>query len=328
VAAFGVVPGLDVGKECRLCLSLCLEGSTRQQFSFQGAEEALGHGVVIGIPDTAHGRSHAHLLAAFTKGNCCVLAAPVAVMDDIIRSPGLESHVECHQHELGADVIRDDQHQHQVELRGKTLLDWQLESIRAAGITEIAIVTGYKRELLANRGLVEFHNLRWADTNMVSSLACAETWLKAEPCIVSYSDIFYSPAAVEALMNCQASLAVTYDPNWLELWTQRFGDPLLDAETFRLTSEHALAEIGNKPKSVDEVQGQYMGLLRFTPEGWDEVVRIRSELTAEQCDRMHMTGTLQKVIDAGRIRIDAISYDGEWGEIDSAEDLATYHATK
>ena len=211
-----------------------------------------------------------------------------------------------------------------VELRGKTLLEWQLEALRGAGISEIAIVTGYQRELLANRGLVEFHNTRWAETNMVSSLACAQTWLQAEPCIVSYSDIFYSPAAVLSLMTCTASLAVTYDPNWLELWTQRFGDPLLDAETFRLTPEHTLAEIGNKPKSVEEVQGQYMGLLRFTPAGWAEVLRIRSGLTSEQCDKMHMTGTLQKVIDASRVAIAAVPYDGEWGEVDSAEDLASY----
>lgn len=208
-----------------------------------------------------------------------------------------------------------------VELRGKTLLDWQLEALRAAGIVEIAIVTGYKRELLTGRGLTEFHNARWAETNMVSSLACAQNWLQAEPCIVSYSDIFYSPMAVQSLMTCSASLAVTYDPNWLELWTQRFGDPLLDAETFRLTPEHTLAEIGNKPTSVDEVQGQYMGLLRFTPEWWAEVLRIRSGLTSEQRDKMHMTGILQKVIDAGRLAVVAVPYTGEWGEIDSATDL-------
>lgn len=211
-----------------------------------------------------------------------------------------------------------------VELRGKALLDWQLEALRAAGITDIAIVTGYKRELLANRGLVEFHNARWAETNMVSSLACAQDWLQAEPCIVSYSDIFYSPVAVQSLTACTALLAVTYDPNWLELWTQRFGDPLLDAETFRLTSEHTLAEIGNKPQSIDQVQGQYMGLLRFTPEGWSEVLRIRSSLSMAECDSMHMTGTLQRVIGAGKLKVAAVPYDGAWGEVDSASDLDAY----
>lgn len=211
-----------------------------------------------------------------------------------------------------------------VELRGKPLLEWQLESLRAAGISDIAVVTGYKRELLADRGLSEFHNPRWAETNMVSSLACAESWLEGEPCIVSYSDIFYSPVAVQSLINSEATLAVTYDPDWLPLWTERFGDPLLDAETFRLTATSTLAEIGNKPQSVDDVQGQYMGLLRFTPEGWAEVVRLRAGLTPQQRDSMHMTNTLQRVIDAGRVPIEAIAYNGEWGEVDSSEDLSVY----
>jgi L-glutamine-phosphate cytidylyltransferase len=211
-----------------------------------------------------------------------------------------------------------------VELRGKALIDWQLKALREAGISEIAIVTGYKRELLSNRGLVEFHNPRWAETNMVSSLACAEKWLLAEPCIVSYSDIFYEPQAIESLVASDANLAVTYDPHWLKLWEKRFGDPLLDAETFRMNSDNTLAEIGYKPKSLQEVEGQYMGLLRFTLGSWGEVLRIRAGLTPGKCDRMHMTDTLQRIIEAGHIAIEAISYELSWGEVDSAEDLLVY----
>ena len=220
--------------------------------------------------------------------------------------------------------LTDEQPKCLVELRGTALLDQQLEALSAAGITEISIVTGYKRELLANRGLVEFHNERWAETNMVSSLACAKEWLKEGPCIVSYSDIFYSPSAVKLLMDCDAALALTYDPNWLELWKARFSDPLSDAETFRLKPNGTLDEIGNKPKSVDEVQGQYMGLLRISADGWAEIIRTREMLSQEQKDRMHMTGTLQMIVDAGRMPISAVPYSGNWGEIDSAEDLWIY----
>ena len=211
-----------------------------------------------------------------------------------------------------------------VEVRGKALLDWQLDALLSAGIQEIGIVTGYKRELLTIRGLSEFHNARWAETNMVSSLECAKDWLRKESCIVSYSDIFYDTAAIKSLLTCNASLAVTYDPNWLTLWTKRFGDPLIDAETFRVTTEHNLAEIGKKPQSLNEVQGQYMGLLRFTPQGWGEVERIRSTLSKDLCDKMHMTATLQKVIEAKQFSIAAVAYHGEWGEVDSSEDLASY----
>ncbi len=215
-----------------------------------------------------------------------------------------------------------------VELRGKALLDWQLESLRAAGITEIAIVTGYKREMLTNRGLVEFHNPLWAETNMVSSLACAEEWLKLEPCVVSYSDIFYNASAVRSLMNNDAEIALTYDPNWLKLWEKRFGDPLLDAETFRLDQNGFLTEIGNIPNSIKEIQGQYMGLLRFTPSGWEKVLRIRECLTPEQSDKMHMTRTLQKLIEKNCILIQSVAYVGDWGEVDSLNDLNLYESIK
>lgn len=222
--------------------------------------------------------------------------------------------------------MTDDRPKCLVELRGKSLLEWQLAALGAAGISQIAIVTGYKRELLAGHAPREFYNPRWAETNMVSSLACAQEWLQTEPCIVSYSDIFYEASAVESLMESNADLAVTYDPHWLELWEKRFGDPLLDAETFRLSPDGTLAEIGNKPQSVQEVQGQYMGLLRFTPTGWAELVRIRSGLTSAECDRMHMTGTLQKVIKAGRVPVAALRYEKPWGEVDSVDDLRQYES--
>jgi choline kinase len=211
-----------------------------------------------------------------------------------------------------------------VELRGKSLIDWQIRALLDGGVNDIGIVTGYKRELFADRKLTEFYNAQWAITNMVSSLACATEWLESSECIVSYSDIFYEPSAVESLVGIDVPLAVTYDPNWLGLWKRRFADPLSDAETFRLNADGTLAEIGKKPMSVDDVQGQYMGLLRFNPFGWSEVQRCRDALLPTVRDTIHMTDTLQMVIDSSRLPIAAIPYAGAWGEIDTIEDLALY----
>ena len=44
-----------------------------------------------------------------------------------------------------------------VELKGKSLIDWQISALQQAGIHEIGIVI-YKREMLDNKGLTEFHN--------------------------------------------------------------------------------------------------------------------------------------------------------------------------
>jgi len=208
-----------------------------------------------------------------------------------------------------------------IEFNGKPLLEWQLEAIRAAGIDEIAIVTGYKREMLTGYGLVEFHNPEWATTQMVSSLCCANEWLEANTCIVSYSDIFYEASAVRSLIESKADISLTYDPNWLELWTKRFGDPLLDAETFRLNSDGTLAEIGKKPKNVEEIEGQYMGLLQFTPAGWRTLTEVKEELSNEQQKALHMTGALQKLIEVKRKTVLSLAYNGKWGEFDKEVDL-------
>lgn len=211
-----------------------------------------------------------------------------------------------------------------VELHGRTLLDRQISALRGAGIQEIGIVTGYRREMLAGHGEKEFHNPRWSETNMVTSLAQAHDWLSRETCIVSYSDIFYEPEAVALLMESSADLAITYDPDWLEIWRRRFADPLSDAETFRRHPDGTLAEIGNKPNDLQSIEGQYMGLLRISPVGWAEILRIRSTLPQIEQDRMHMTGALQAVIQAGLVSIAAIPYQGRWGEVDNESDIAAY----
>lgn len=211
-----------------------------------------------------------------------------------------------------------------LRLGGRSLLERQIGALRAAGIAHIAIVTGYRAELLAGRAERAFHNPAWERGNMVASLACAGAWLRAHPCVVSYADIFYQPAAVRALIDSPAELAITYDPDWLALWTRRFGDPLLDAETFRLAADGRLLEIGRRPGTLEEIDGQYMGLLRLTPAGWAEIQRLRRQMAPRQRAAMHMTATLQRVLEAGRVAVSALPYHGEWGEVDTARDLAAY----
>lgn len=222
------------------------------------------------------------------------------------------------------DTLTRDRPKCLVEVRGKPLLQWQLDALRVSGIDEIAIVTGYYREQVALPGLVEFHNPRWMETNMVASLACAQEWLEQGPCLVTYSDIFYEGAAIRSLLDCAAPLAITYDPHWRALWERRFADPLTDAETLRLRPDGTLAEIGSRPATLDAIEGQYMGVLRFEPAGWAELARIREMLPPVERDRIDMTNALQRVLAAGRVAVTTLRYEGEWGEVDSPRDLTLY----
>jgi len=211
-----------------------------------------------------------------------------------------------------------------IKHKGRELVNWQLDALRESGISDIAIVTGYKRELLSGLGLHEFYNSRWSKTQMVSSLSCAASWLINDNCIVTYSDIFYSSNAITSLINSNADIAITYDPNWHNLWINRFSDPLLDAETFRFDTNNNLIEIGNKPTCANDIQGQYMGLLRISPKGWATIVLILQKLSNIASSNIHLTQVLQLIVESELLKIQAIPYFGTWGEVDTPSDLLLY----
>ncbi|MBL8607599.1 MAG: phosphocholine cytidylyltransferase family protein [Myxococcales bacterium] len=204
-----------------------------------------------------------------------------------------------------------------VPLHGKILLEWQLEALKAAGVGPIAVGTGYRAESFAGRDVQTIHNARWAETNMVATLACAREWLAADTCIVSYSDIVYRPEIVQKLMAAPGDVTMTYDTDWLSQWSARFDDPLSDAETFKLNPDGTIREIGKKPTSLSEVEGQYMGLLRFTPAGW---ASIETFLATADVDRLDMTKLLNGLLAAG-VAVTGVPISGGWFEVDSQRDL-------
>lgn len=211
-----------------------------------------------------------------------------------------------------------------IDVAGKPLLDWQCAAIREAGIAAIGVVCGYMSPMIEkDRGIEKFENPRWAQTNMVSSLACARSWLGETPCVVSYADIVYPADTVRRLASAPGDIAIAYDVNWLDLWSLRFADPLEDAETFRIDDSGVLLEIGDRARTIDEIQGQYMGLLKFTPAGWAHVENYLGTVSPADADRLDMTGLLRRVIHAGTT-VQTVPIEGRWFEFDSERDLRLY----
>jgi L-glutamine-phosphate cytidylyltransferase len=209
-----------------------------------------------------------------------------------------------------------------VELAGRTLLDWQLDALRAAGIVEIGLIDGYRAEAIDRPGLHRFHNPRWAQTNMVASLACALGWLAEATTIVSYGDIVYHPQAIEALRGASGDIVVAGDLEWASLWESRFTDPLSDAENFR-TEGDSLRAIGGRASSVSAIGAQYMGLVRWTPYGIAQLSATLQRLGPAAVDRLDMTGLLSTMLADG-VSINWVPVHGGWCEVDSADDLALY----
>jgi L-glutamine-phosphate cytidylyltransferase len=213
-----------------------------------------------------------------------------------------------------------------VELAGWPLLERQMAALRRGGCAEIGVVRGYRADMLERPGLHGFTNERWAETNMVSSLAAAAEWLCAGPVIVSYADIFYRAELVRGLAGAAGELVIAYDRQWRDLWSRRFADPLSDAETFRVDASGRLLEIGGKTQHIEDIQGQYMGLLKFTPAAWRAVEALRAPLEERVRDKLDMTGMLRRLLAEGSLPIMTFGTDGQWGECDNPGDVELYQS--
>jgi choline kinase len=214
------------------------------------------------------------------------------------------------------------------ELAGQPLLFWQLSALAGADVRQIAVVTGYRGEVIRDYRLkapvpfITLENPRWDETNMLATLLCAADWAAGEECLISYSDIVYPVRHVRALMAAARPIALTYDTDWERLWSLRNdGNALEDAETFR-EENGLLLEIGGKPETPEQARGQYMGLLKLTPEGW-RVWLDRCRKLGPAVDTADMTGFLRLLLADGA-RIGTVPVAGAWCEVDNGRDLQLY----
>ena len=117
---------------------------------------------------------------------------------------------------------------------------------------------------------------------------------------------------------------ICYDRAWRRLWTRRFADPLADAETFHINAEGQLLGIGGRTTRIEDIQGQYMGLFKFTPPAWSIVEALLATLDGPVRDKLDVTGLLRRLLAGKELSIATFGAEGEWGEVDNQEDVALY----
>lgn len=208
-----------------------------------------------------------------------------------------------------------------IEICGRSLIHYQVSALRLAGISHIYVVAGYRSSQLASPDYSLIINEDWRDSNMVSSLLCGEHLLESESVVVSYSDIIYAPAVIESLIQNPNDITVAYDPHWILLWRERMDDPLQDAETFQIDPNGYITEIGNRPSGLEQIAGQYMGLIHIRPRGWKALSRTLMRQSSATRAQIQMTKLLQLCVLESECQVSSIPNDFPWCEIDTPNDL-------
>lgn len=220
-----------------------------------------------------------------------------------------------------------------VPLFGRSLLERQIEVFRQCNISDISIVTGYLGNMINFSNITYFQNPKYDKTNMVETLFCAREKLN-DSTIVSYSDIIFEKLILQKLIDSKENISVVVDTEWYDYWKKRFSNPLDDAESLVLKDGY-IANIGQKTQDLSEIQGQYIGLMKFQNEGIDMLKNFydRSKENARTginplnsnlpFEKSYLTDLIQGLITNGH-KIKAIPIKNGWLELDSFSDFQLY----
>ncbi len=127
-------------------------------------------------------------------------------------------------------------------------------------------------------------------------------------------------------MNSKADISVIIDKEWESYWATRNENPLDDAETLKLKPDGKILEIGQRPKSLSEIEGQYIGLIKLSRKGIVQLKEIfkkaigDARILGKPAENAYMTDLLQATIDYG-YPVESVPVFGGWVEIDTVSDL-------
>ncbi|TFI58891.1 phosphocholine cytidylyltransferase family protein [Sphingomonas parva] len=208
-----------------------------------------------------------------------------------------------------------------IEFSGKSLLEWQLDTLLAAGIGEIVVVTGFREELVeavaaTRAGVRTLFNPFYHVADNLGSVWMARHELSGELLLLN-GDTLVSPALLARVLAAGGGpIAVTTDEK-----------PSYDADDMKvLTEGDRLLRIG-KTLEAGLYNGESIGLLAFRGGGAGQfAAKVEAMMRRPEGTRRWYLRAIDELAQEGA-DVRTVSIRGEdWQEVDFPEDLARAEA--
>lgn len=223
--------------------------------------------------------------------------------------------------------LTEDRPKCMIEIRGQPLLRRLVGTLRDAGIREISVVRGYRKEAVDIPSVTAIDNDDYATTGEAVSLQCAAGRINGR-CLIAYGDILFRRYILDLLLGAGGDIVVAVDA----LWRDRV------AETAGRVRDLVKASRPFSPKFLDDgpvalrrmgsdlapalADGEWVGLVALSPKGSD---LVRAELDAMQADGTLASAGLPELLTRIAEHSQAVNVlyvAGHWLDVDDAFDLA------
>jgi phosphoenolpyruvate phosphomutase len=228
-----------------------------------------------------------------------------------------------------------------LDIKGRSILERQIETLNACNIKDIAVVRGYQKDKFTLPNIRYYDNEYYEKNFDLASLFCAEAELRGR-CLVLYGDILFDRSVLEKLLRSDKDISLVVDRAWYD---QR-GDvrpgeapPRPDLVLLRdppeqgyrflpSTADTTVVRIGQH-QPPEDAHGEFIGMAMFSPKGTELLRQAYHRVVssyrsgpfheAPSLEQASLTDMIQELIDR-RQDVYAVNIYKGWLEVDTFED--------
>ncbi|HVI81588.1 MAG TPA: sugar phosphate nucleotidyltransferase [Chthoniobacterales bacterium] len=204
-----------------------------------------------------------------------------------------------------------------IEVRGKPVLQYIVEGLRAAGVRKLLIIIGYRPEAVqqlfgdGSRYAIDIHyttQITQDGTGRVVDLA--KTFVAGAPFILAYGDILVDPANYKRVVDLpdavEALISVT------------LGEDVSKGGAVFVNEQMELVDIQEKPEPGAATSPWYnAGLYAFRPSIFDFTAKLKPSARGEY----ELTDAIRELAQSGK-KVQVLELAGEWADVRDPEILA------
>ncbi|WP_295529935.1 phosphocholine cytidylyltransferase family protein [uncultured Thioclava sp.] len=199
-----------------------------------------------------------------------------------------------------------------------TLLGQSLGHFKAHGVTELVIVTGYKRDMIADYtrqhwdGALEVvYNPHFDRTNVLYSFWLAMPYLGDDDFLFLHADTVFSDEVIARVVAHPSSAQMVFAVD---------DHPCEEEEMKVLTKSNLVTDV-NKQMEPSTCNGEFLGLARVSGEQTKGLRRHAERLFEEGAMQSFFEMAVQRMIDEDGLQVEVCDVTGlPWREVDFPED--------
>jgi phosphoenolpyruvate phosphomutase len=217
-----------------------------------------------------------------------------------------------------------------LDIKGKPILQRQIEMLRRVGINDIAVVRGYKKHQIGFPNLIYFDNDDYENTGTLASLFLASEFMDRDT-VILYGDILFEAEILKRLLEDPQENTLVVDRGWEKRYQDSREMPPFPPELTTLSENGQGIEIAAVGRGVSGAAStsEFIGLAKLSTSACSILRTLYKNVYCRDPNKKfhharHMRTAsfidfVQELLNSGE-KISALEIWRNWMEVDTFED--------